>query len=343
MKKIVKQPTLSIIVPVYNAEKYIDQCIESVLTQSFTDFELILVNDGSTDSSLERCYAWDSDERVKVFFTENRGVSHARNYGLKNAIGKWILFLDSDDYLVKDSLEALISYTVHDVEEIAGLFADEVGESNQFQSEIVEAKDMITMSLDSVNNHLLPDFYELKEETLPGCWGKLYLRKVIEEKGLKFHEDLRLSEDLVFHLEYLSVIEKVLVTNVPVFIYRKNPSSVTKNFKLSHYNDRMNLIGKLSRFPEESVNVHIVMTMLLFACKIEKSVNHNDKKEMEQRIGGFFAENRRMLWKIVCKRLSRGKWQRIFYKIVVCCFLMKMNWLAFKILKIYTRIARGEI
>ena len=111
MKKIVKQPTLSIIVPVYNAEKYIDQCIESVLTQSFTDFELILVNDGSTDSSLERCYAWDSDERVKVFFTENRGVSHARNYGLKNAIGKWILFLDSDDYLVKDSLEALISYT----------------------------------------------------------------------------------------------------------------------------------------------------------------------------------------------------------------------------------------
>ena len=92
---------ISIIVPVYNAEAYLDRCIESVVTQSFQDLELILVNDGSTDTSPEKCRAWAHDPRVVFLSTENKGVSAARNLGLQQARGTWILFLDSDDYLLE--------------------------------------------------------------------------------------------------------------------------------------------------------------------------------------------------------------------------------------------------
>ena len=103
-------PKISIIVPVYNAEKYLNECVDSILNQDFTDFELLLVNDGSKDNSGHLCdkYA-HKDNRVRVFHKENGGVSSARNLGLDNAIGEYIVFIDSDDYVDVNYLSILMS------------------------------------------------------------------------------------------------------------------------------------------------------------------------------------------------------------------------------------------
>ena len=98
-------PQISIVVPVYNVEKYLERCIDSILAQTFTDFELLLINDGSKDSSGLICdkYA-EKDSRIRVFHKENEGVSRARNLGISNARGRWLCFIDSDDWVDKEYL-----------------------------------------------------------------------------------------------------------------------------------------------------------------------------------------------------------------------------------------------
>lgn len=117
--------TVSVIVPVYNAEKYIETCISSVLNQTFTDFELILIDDGSEDESGHICDEYATkDTRIRVFHKENGGPSAARNSGLNVAQGEWILFLDSDDWIVPESLQLLMSEVVPETAIIQYLYED---------------------------------------------------------------------------------------------------------------------------------------------------------------------------------------------------------------------------
>lgn len=103
-------PFVSIIVPIYNEEKHVSRCIDSVLNQSYQDFELLLIDDGSTDGSGTICDQYVlKDSRINVFHLENGGVSKARNFGISKSIGEWVMFLDSDDYLINDALEVLIN------------------------------------------------------------------------------------------------------------------------------------------------------------------------------------------------------------------------------------------
>ena len=104
------QEKISIIVPVYNVENYLERCVESILKQTYTNFELLLINDGSTDQSGDLCDQLASkNENIKVFHLENAGVSNARNVGIQNSTGEWITFVDSDDFITPDYLETLIS------------------------------------------------------------------------------------------------------------------------------------------------------------------------------------------------------------------------------------------
>lgn len=195
-------PLISIIIPVYNTEKYIRRCIDSVIAQSYSDWELILVDDGSTDESGKICDEYvEKDERIRVFHKENGGVSSARNVGLDNANGEWVTFVDSDDYLQNDALEVLLGHLSAGTDLIIGGYKilDECGE-------------VIYVVDDNVNGVIsrktaIEWMYQPKHLRYFGyICSKLYKRRIIEEEHLRFCEGLFFNEDRLFAIEYLSKI-----------------------------------------------------------------------------------------------------------------------------------------
>lgn len=194
---------ISIIVPVYKVEKYIGRCIESVIAQTYKDWELLLVDDGSPDRSGTICdeYA-QKDKRIRVFHKENGGVSSARNYGLCQAQGEWVVFIDSDDWVENYYLEVFLQEKpTIDTLTIQGRFNDKTDGSIidivAFMSKTYKGNDLVR---GIVENDLL--FHGA-----PYC--KLYNRKIVLENGIKFPENYSYGEDTCFFLWYLRFVDGI--------------------------------------------------------------------------------------------------------------------------------------
>jgi len=329
---------ISIIIPVYNVESYLDQCIASVLTQSFRDLELILVNDGSTDTSLEKCRAWEKDPRVTILSMENRGVSAARNLGLQKASGKWILFLDSDDYLLDNCLESLMGMVSPDTQEVIAAYADRELEISDSLHQSVTADSVTGMILDAVNHQLLPSFYEIKPLSLPACWGKLFRNDIIHAHGIRFYEELRLSEDTLFHLDYLSCIDTVTVTDLPVIHYRQNTASVTNVFSPNHLGNRLRFFEILKERNGPDAAVHILSLLLLEICKIERYAKGQERKLLEKDVAAYLSANTDILCRVRKLSLSSGRWQKLIYQAAAVCFRKKAYWAGFALLRSYAAL-----
>lgn len=196
---------LSIIVPVYNAEFFIQKCINSILNQSYQDFELILVDDGSTDHSWEQLKALGAiDRRIKIFQKENGGPGDARNYGLKHALGDWIVFIDSDDTVDSDYLQKLINVS-KDVDMVICGMKLINKESINTSKIFLEGKKTLNIL------HVEEVFEKLRLYTLSGPICKLFKRSVIKENLLLFPTDMKLGEDSVFVYSYLQHIDKLYI------------------------------------------------------------------------------------------------------------------------------------
>lgn len=192
-----KQIMISVIIPVYNSEKYLKKCIDSVLAQSYQDFELILVNDGSTDRSGVICdeYA-EQDNRVNVFHQKNKGVSAARNLGIKNVNGKWICFVDADDFINEKYLENFIRYGLNkDVINFHGHV--KIDNNSKTYSYIKDS----SFSIDNIDTQLLLDNGYI--------WAKLLNTELIRQHKIRFSENVRISEDLIFLLHYIKYVRKI--------------------------------------------------------------------------------------------------------------------------------------
>lgn len=195
----------SVIVPVYNAEFALDKTIQSVLAQSEVDFELILVDDGSTDRSLSICNAYaERDGRIIVVHKENGGVSSARNTGLRQAKGKYIVFVDSDDIVAPDLL-----YTMRDSDaDLVMVGFDDYDSEGKVTSSYKEKCERYTINDDESINHFLNSRYSVF------IWGKRYKRDIIKNT-IRFNERHMFSEDILFNNEYIlhtndvEIIDKV--------------------------------------------------------------------------------------------------------------------------------------
>lgn len=340
---IIQTVMISIIVPIYNAQAYIDQCIKSVLNQSFQDIELILINDGSTDESLKKCHSWEDDPRVIIISTENHGVSFARNLGLQKASGKWVMFLDSDDYLLDNCLEDLMAMVSPDTQEVIAAYIDNGPEYKKALHQSVTADSVRRMSLDNTNNQLLPAFYEVKPLSLSACWSKLFRNDVIRENAVGFHEELQLSEDTLFNLDYLACIDNVIVSNLPVVYYRRNTSSVTKVFAAKHLADRFRFFNILKERKYRDAPVHIISLLFFEICKIERYSQGTERKRLEKEIVNYLSENVNILNSIRNLSLSSGKWQNPVYMAAAICFRYKVYCAGFALLRIYSVATQGEI
>lgn len=212
------QIKISVIVPVYKAEKYLRKCVDSILAQTFRDFEVLLVDDGSPDKSGAICdeYA-GKDPRVRVFHKENGGVSSARNKGIDEARGEWITFVDADDWLPEDALTALY-FKTSGVDIVQGIVVREDGIRvfAYSKTEVMSSKEWIGQML--------------RGKYHSGPSAKLIRRGKITVSVFDIPEDIVYGEDLVANIKMAVRCERVAVITDIVYVYRRNLSSVSHTF-----------------------------------------------------------------------------------------------------------------
>lgn len=212
---------VSVIVPVYNVEDVLHYCIDSILKQTYNSFELILVDDGSTDESGEICDKYASvNNNVSVIHIKNEGVSKARNTGIQNAKGDYICFVDSDDYISENYLEELIKTknAFHEYDNIWCGFQTVDGYDTPSVLQKIIFSDDSTVSKSSIKQ--IMTLHEKWLDSGPVC--KLYCLKIIKDNDLKFPEDISLGEDLIFNFHYLDCTNgKILVINSCLYNYVK--------------------------------------------------------------------------------------------------------------------------
>ena len=215
-------PTVSIIVPVYNAEKTIGRCIDSILNQEYKDFELLLVDDGSTDGSGAICDARaDRDGRVRVFHQANAGVSASRNLALDHAKGTYLQFLDSDDWITTDATRSLVrrmdggpcDMVVSDFYRVVG---DRVSQKGDIEEDGI-------MTREEYAAHMMEnpaDFY------YGVLWNQLYRRSIVEKHHLRMDPEISWCEDFMFNLEYIRYAEFFRAIQIPIYYYVKTKGSL---------------------------------------------------------------------------------------------------------------------
>ena len=232
---------ISVIVPIYNASKSLDECINSVCSQSYKNFELILIDDGSTDNSLEICRKYQQvDNRITVVHQANAGVSAARNAGLALACGEYFCFVDSDDETEPSMLEKLHDIAVDSHSElcICGFKSCSKEKIDYFtpQSEEIVGKREIA---NFVANHYL-------EWLVSSSWGKLY--KSIQLPSGVFDPRISLGEDLKFNIEYLQGVNKIVVISDCLYCYNNTRGSLTKSYKAGHFEAICDIYSTTLRF-----------------------------------------------------------------------------------------------
>ena len=246
-----KVPTISIIVPVYNVENFLQPCLDSIQSQTYTEWECILVDDGSKDRSGAICdeYA-QKDSRFHAFHKENGGVSSARNLGVENAGGDWYLFVDSDDLLFEYTLETLASRIRADIDSICGGYIKiDANSGEEISSSSLREYDML---ID--REEALIDFYKFSfGDSFNGyLWNRLLKADIIKNNHLRFREDLYIKEDGLFLVQFLcKSINQHAYFSFPIYKYRINPVGVMIKFGKS-FNEKSisNLYARCACYKE---------------------------------------------------------------------------------------------
>ena len=262
-------PKISIIIPVYNAENYLEECLLTISQQTFTDFEILAINDGSTDRSLEILKQYQENEpRLKIFSQVNKGVSAARNLGLDNAKGEYIAFVDADDFLLDvEWLYQLIhnvNFTNSDI--VCAGFTCVRGQEKISVVPVPFPKK--TYNKKEIVDKMLPFFFQ--KDTFNAIFTKLYSRKLIHQNNVFFPNHLKIAEDTYFNLKCFSVANTVSIIENYGYAYREVMGSATKNVLK---NDYLDSTLKVYEFNPEEITNHQVNLNQVVHYKKEKLVN----------------------------------------------------------------------
>lgn len=230
-RKVITLGKVSIIVPIYNVEPFLEQCIRSLTQQTYTDLEIILVNDESPDHSLEICRQWEKkDGRILVIDQKNQGVSVARNQGIKRCTGEWICFVDGDDWLEPTAIEQMMAQvdSFTDVL-ITDYFVDTMTRSWRESFFTLEEHDFCSdEKIELIKNCFLKTSFSNKNAvTAVGVpWAKLFRTKFIKEKSILFDKALRKMQDAIFCIEVFEQCQNITYRQIATYHYRQNDASV---------------------------------------------------------------------------------------------------------------------
>lgn len=262
-----KSPLLSIIVPVYNSESYLEACLTSIRNQTFSDYEVWLIDDGSKDASIAICDDFaDNDSRFHVIHKINEGVSIARNTGLKRAEGEWICFIDSDDTIEPGYLETLYNAGKEYPDYLIVQGYNEI-ENNRF----TKARLFEDELFDQTNLGQTFEKYNINRCGFP--FGKLYNHALIQSIGLQFAEQISYAEDVLFMLTYLAHAKGIKTVSGANYNYFILPGSLSKsiyNFESEYacyarYNELIQRIKQQFNIPDESLHgaYHVISEYLI--------------------------------------------------------------------------------
>lgn len=331
---------VSIIIPVYNVEKYLDRCMQSVFLQSYKNLEIILIDDGSPDSCPRLCDEYGNiDKRVRVLHKKNEGLGLARNSGLALATGKYVLFIDSDDYLSEKMVEKLVYQAELMNADIVycGYFYET---SNHKWIEVRDFEKEQTFKgndIDAVSLAFITNQNKLKVRLQRTVWHALYSKALIDDEDIRFPSERQIpSEDLIFQ----SRISKFanIISFIPdcLYYYCLNNNSITMNFKKDRYLKLVNEKNELLRiYSNKGVdryinNLYFVSIKSYFYNLIEqKNIAFSEKNKIIKEVvidmhrdcinhlePGLFSKAEKIYYKLICKNNK--------YLIFIYCSLINL-------------------
>ncbi len=276
---------LTIVIPIYNAEKYLDRCLNSLLCQNAKDYELLLVDDGSKDNSGKICDEYAKKyEHIKVFHKPNGGVSSARNLGIDEAQGEYITFIDADDFVSLNYFVTVFDY-INNKKTDCLLF-------NLFR-EKPDGKFLSQRLPIAEGNHEDPDqliqYSVAYYSFVNGSSTKIHKTNIIRENNLRFNENIKLCEDNIFSLDYIACIKNFTICDAPMYFYAINEGSATQKRKLQYFADDEflffkyeNLINTKNR---EDLSMDLLYETYLRRCfyNIDNLTKQKIKKETIRR------------------------------------------------------------
>ncbi len=287
-----RKVSVSIIVPVYNAEKSLERCVDSILNQEYTDIELILVNDGSKDSSKEICDSYArKDKRVKVIHKENSGVSDTRNCGIEAAIGDYLQFVDADDWVSPEATKLMVREArERNCELVVADFYRVIGNRVSHKGSIKEEKVMSRTEFAEYMMENPADFY------YGVLWNKLYSREIITKYNICMDTKVNWCEDFMFNLEYLLHVDNVYALQMPVYYYIKTEGSLvnqsmdistvvrTKLQVFKYYNSFYKDVYDEKDYAKKRLSIYRYLIDIANDDLVEPPFMSNSKKLGEERV-----------------------------------------------------------
>lgn len=251
------RPQVSVVIPVYKVEPYLARCVDSVLSQTLEDIQIILVDDGSPDNCPQMCDAYaEQDARIQVVHKENGGLASARNAGMAVATGKWLFFLDSDDWLEPDGLESLLAIgEEHQVDFVRyrAIRSGWPGMETHAPCMVEPVRELRHGYYDK--QQIIDEVYprliitpQLTMGAVVGAWGSLYNLDFLNCNNLRFYEEVKFSEDLVFSARVVRAANSFFFVDTPgVYHYFYNPNSISKSFRAGRWDSCKALIETCER------------------------------------------------------------------------------------------------
>lgn len=277
-------PLVSIIIPAYNVENTIENCIKSIRIQTYDKIEIIVVDDGSSDCTYNVVNMLaENDKRVKIFRQSNKGVSAARNRGIQEATGEFIIFVDADDSIMINMIEILINkqreFNVDLVQcAILHIFDEK---HKQVLSDIIVNR---YRSKEEIKKY----FYKILNNELNSPVGKLYKKEIIQKKNILFDVQLEVSEDLCFNLQYLEQISSMIYIPDVLYNYYLYNSFLTKKYKKDLFDMRKIAIVILDEFlirnEIERTKTYFLYVKLVFAAAMQEVEHNKNRKERYKEI-----------------------------------------------------------
>jgi len=271
---------VSVIIPVFNAEKFLDRVMKSVLQQNYRNLEIILVDDGSSDKSIDSCHAYALiDPRVKVISRANGGPAAARNTGISNSTGEYIFFLDADDIIEPQTIEIMVAaYDRFRPELIICNFSKIETNGLKIEQEITFKQgeqsfrgQLKEMSFESISDFVVHFLFNPSNHLASYCWARLYRADIIKKYSISADGSMRLFEDYVFNLEYFQHIRKAIFINQPLYVYVMQNSHMSASMGII---DTASLLHDMEIFRDKTIGFFSSPGQRENLAKIKKGIGH---------------------------------------------------------------------